>query len=777
MPRKTLQTEIAEHLVDEVRAGRMSRRELIVRGSVAGLGVTSLGSLLAACGGGDSGGGGGGTAQAPAKRGGTLRLSIPVPAAALEPVTMFDGSSIALVQQLAEYLAWVEPDLQLRPVLAERWEPSEDAKTWTFAIRQGVKFNDGSPLTPADVKASFDRLVDPKSQSAALSNFKGILSAGQIAVQGGNVVFNLDSPFADFPYLVSSANYNALVLPKDYDGDFQKRPVGTGPFLMDQFVPKRSATMRRNPQYWQKGRPFLDGATFAFSEDVQAEVLALQANKADVMVISPLQGTRALAANSKFAFSNLPSSGHNALSMRVDKPPFDDVRVRQALALATDREQMQTVLYQGRGTIGNDTPFAPAFPISPKIAPPARDVAKAKELLAQAGHPNGFPITLSTERASEIPQQATLYKQQWKDIGVDVTLDIQSQAAYYGSGANQPWLEVTLGLVDWAGRAVPAQYLIPAYTSDGIWNSAHWKDPAFDKLVAGFNAEVLPGDVGRTILGPYATPAQVQALDRELGVDRSLVVRYGDWLGGFVTGDWGVSPVDQVAVRPLVLDRLWASAQLALVALALLVPLAIGFGVLAGLRAGSPTDRSITVFGLTFAAIPEFVSGVFLLIAFAVWLPLFPVSAEFAAGAGPLDRLWHLLLPAVPLALVSFGYVSRMARSGTLVAVRAPWARTAELKGLPRGQVLRRHLLPNALLPTVTVLGAQVGWLVGGRVVTETLFNYPGIGRLLLDSATGKDIPLLEATAVVIAAVVILANLLADVLAAVLDPRVRQGRA
>lgn len=288
-------------------------------------------------------------------------------------------------------------------------------------------------------------------------------------------------------------------------------------------------------------------------------------------------------------------------------------------------------------------------------------------------------------------------------------------------------------------------------------------------------AEVLPGDVGRTILGPYASPDQVAALDHRLGADRSLPVRYGDWLGGVVTGDWGTSAVQRIPVRPLVLDRLWASTQLAVIAFVLLVVLGVGLGVLAGLRPGGRRDHAIGLAGLTLTAIPEFVSGVFLLVAFAVALPLFPVSAQFDPGAGPLDRAWHLLLPAVPLALVSFGYVSRMARTGTATAVRAPFARTAELKGLPRRVVVLRHVLPNALLPTVAVLGVQAGWLVSGLVVIETLFNYGGIGRLLLDSATGKDIPLLEATAVTIAAVVIAANLLADLLAAALDPRVREG--
>jgi peptide/nickel transport system substrate-binding protein len=176
--------------------------------------------------------------------------------------------------------------------------------------------------------------------------------------------------------------------------------------------------------------------------------------------------------------------------MRTDRPPFDDVRVRQALALAVDREQLRKTLYAGHATVGDDTVFAPAFPVSPEREPRAHDPEKARELLAQAGHPRGFKATLSTERASEIPQQAALYQQAWKAIGVDVALDVQTQAAYYGSGKDQPWLEVPLGLVDWAGRAIPSQFLIPAYTSDGIWNSAHYHDADFDRLVAAFNGEL-----------------------------------------------------------------------------------------------------------------------------------------------------------------------------------------------------------------------------------------------------------------------------------------------
>lgn len=288
-------------------------------------------------------------------------------------------------------------------------------------------------------------------------------------------------------------------------------------------------------------------------------------------------------------------------------------------------------------------------------------------------------------------------------------------------------------------------------------------------------AQVLPGDIGRTILGPYAPAEQVIALNHKLGYDRPLVVRYGDWVGGFVTGDWGDSVLLGRPIASLAFDRLVNSLQLALVALAIIVPVSVGLGVLAGLKEGRFFDRLISVVGLSLTAIPEFVSGVILLVVFAVALEWLPVSAQFSPGAGPIERLRHLILPAIPLMFVLFGYIARMARAGTVDALQSPYVRTAVLKGLPWRHVIVRHVLRNSLLPTITVIGSQVGWLVGGLVVIETLFNYPGIGKLMLDSAVEHDVPVLQATALLVAVVYMLSNLAADLLYGLLNPRIRHA--
>jgi len=285
-------------------------------------------------------------------------------------------------------------------------------------------------------------------------------------------------------------------------------------------------------------------------------------------------------------------------------------------------------------------------------------------------------------------------------------------------------------------------------------------------------AQLLPGDLGRTILGPYATKAQVDALNHELGADQPLPVRYWNWASDFARGDWGTSPVQNVEVRPYVLGRFKNSLILAAFAFVLIVPLSITFGVVAALNYGKALDRCITITGLSVIALPEFVMGVFLIVVFAVQLGWFPDISQ-VPGTNPVDWFRQLLLPALPLMFVLFGYVSRMARAGTVDALQSDYARTAVLKGLPRRTVVRRHVLRNALLPTITVVAVQIGYLVGGLVVVESLFSYPGIGQLILTAATGHDLPTLEAAVLLIALVYTVANLLADVLYAVLNPRVR----
>jgi peptide/nickel transport system permease protein len=278
--------------------------------------------------------------------------------------------------------------------------------------------------------------------------------------------------------------------------------------------------------------------------------------------------------------------------------------------------------------------------------------------------------------------------------------------------------------------------------------------------------------VGRTILGPYASQQQVDQLNHQLGADEPLVKRYFTWAGNFVQGDWGTSPIQNVAVRPLVLERLKNSLILGGFALLLIVPFSVALGVFAALHYGRALDRVISIAGLSFVALPEFVVGVVVIVVFAVQLGWLPVSSQ-VPEPNPVDVVRQCLLPSIPLMFVLFGYISRMARAGTIEALRSNYTRTAVLKGLPRRYIIARHVLRNALLPTIAVVSVQVGYLVGGLVVVETLFNYPGIGQLILNAATGHDLPTLEASVLMIALIYTVANFTANVLSALLNPRVR----
>jgi peptide/nickel transport system permease protein len=287
--------------------------------------------------------------------------------------------------------------------------------------------------------------------------------------------------------------------------------------------------------------------------------------------------------------------------------------------------------------------------------------------------------------------------------------------------------------------------------------------------------QLLPGDVGRAILGPLADQRAVLVLDHQLGVDRPLLVQYGDWVGHFVIGDMGMSYIYRSPVAPFMATALENSLKLAAVAFVIVVPLSILGGVVAALNVGRWIDRVITLTGLSATVVPEFVSGIVLILILGVWLDVFPITATWPDGAGPLTQLYYLLLPSIPLVLVLFGYIARMARAGTVGALESDYTRTAVLKGLPRRTVIWRHVLRNALLPTITVVATQAGYLIGGLVVVETLFHYQGIGGLIYAAAKARDFPMLEAGVLTVGVIYVVATLFADLLSVRLDPRLRYG--
>jgi peptide/nickel transport system permease protein len=284
--------------------------------------------------------------------------------------------------------------------------------------------------------------------------------------------------------------------------------------------------------------------------------------------------------------------------------------------------------------------------------------------------------------------------------------------------------------------------------------------------------QLLPGDVATEILGTSATPQDLAALRVKLGLTRPAPVRYGEWIGGVVRGDWGVSLLYQMPVRPLVLEGLGRSAVLAGLALVTAVPLSIALGVIGALRRDTWLDHAISAVTLVALSLPEFVWGTVLILLLAYRVRVFPPSS-FVDPRAPLGTVAaSLVLPVLTLLLALLAQMTRMTRASMIDALRQPFTEAARLRGLrPRRVVV--HALRNALLPTVGIVALNVGFLLGGIVVVETVFAYPGLGRLLVDSVNHRDVPMLQMATLVVASAYGLANLGADVVYAYLDPRIR----
>jgi peptide/nickel transport system substrate-binding protein len=508
-PLRRGQGDIANHIIDEYVAGRLSRRDFIRRGTVVGISVPLLGSILAACGGSSSstppsgssptsstGSGSGG-----GKPGGVIKVGIVTPTAAINPLTVADQGGLDMLAQTGEYLTLSTQGLTLQPVLATSWSANSAGDVWTFKLRQGVKFHGGASMTADDVVYTYQLHTDPAKGSAALSAFAGVLKpAGVVKVDDHTVEFHLEAPNGNFPYLTSSDNYNMIILPNHSDPtQWQSTFIGTGPFILGSYTPKVSATFLRNPSYW--GTAALPSSTqFTFYDTQTPSVAALQGGSIDVLGQFAVSGGEALLSGS-YNVIKLKSSAHRELSMRCDQAPFTDPRVRQAIALTLDRNAIAKALFNGYADIGNDSPFAPVFPSTDtSVAQRAVNIAQAKSLLAAAGHGSGFSTQLITENFLEIPQFAQIIQQSAKQIGVTINLKVETSSAYYGKATfgNSDWLDAPMSLVDYGHRSVPNVFLtaplqtINAKTGTGAWNAAHFANSQYDQLAAQYIAEVDP---------------------------------------------------------------------------------------------------------------------------------------------------------------------------------------------------------------------------------------------------------------------------------------------
>jgi len=484
-------SQLQRHILHQYRSGQISRRQFLHHAARIGL----LAALPAQA------------APALGKPGATIRVASQIPAGAIDPVTVSEIGGLALLCQTGEFLLFDGPDLILRPSLALTWTPNADCSVWTFTLRPNVAFHDGRPFNAACVVATMDRLCDPKQGSNALSVMRGVLSPGGTKrIDDLTVRFELDAPNGNFPFYVSSDNYNAIILPADYAGDFEANFNGTGPFRLERYTAKVGVNFIRNDSYW--GPKALPARTeFSFFTDQQPQILALEDDQVDVIVQISVQGAQGLLRDPDVRIIDIPASTHRQLHLRCDEGPLADKRVRQAIALTLDRPGLIHGLFQGRAKLGNDSPFAPIFPSTDHAIPQrAKNLAKARDLMQQAGRAQGFAITLTTERVQEIPDYAVLIQNACAEIGIHVDLRIEDPAAYYGSAqfGRSDWLDSPMGITDYGHRGVPNVNLAAPLLSNGAWNAAHFRNPDYDKLVADYVAATdLPTQ--RSIAGKIQT--------------------------------------------------------------------------------------------------------------------------------------------------------------------------------------------------------------------------------------------------------------------------------
>jgi peptide/nickel transport system substrate-binding protein len=508
------QGPIGNHVIDEYVAGRLSRRAFVRRGTIVGLSIPTIGALIAACGGDDdeadsdstvAGGtdatsagtdttAAGGTPAA----GGTLTIGSGTPSAAsatLDPVLVNDQNGLVILSQVGQFLTISNPDLSLTGSLATEWAPNADGSEWTFTLNPAATFSDGAPVTAADVVATIERLVNPDNNSNALSAFgTGKLSpGGTTAVDDATVLFTLDGPMGNFPYIVSSDNYNSIILPASVTDTsaFATANIPTsGAFMIETYDPVQGVSLVPNPSYWGTP-PNLARVEFQFFSDLAAQVTAFQAGDLDVISQFSVSGGESLLDDPEVTVIEHPSTAHRQVHMRTSKGVFADKRVRQALALAMDREAIIAGLFQGRAAVANDSPFFSLFPSSGDGPVRAFDLDQAKALMAEAA-PDGIDVTLYSFATQEIPDLAVLVQNAGREIGINVTIEMRDD--YY----DNYWVSwdpsvpgSDLGITDYGHRGVPDVFLnAPMRSPDkgGIWNGAEFVNADFDALVDTYSA-------------------------------------------------------------------------------------------------------------------------------------------------------------------------------------------------------------------------------------------------------------------------------------------------
>ena len=499
-------TPLELDVVEAYANGRITRRQFIQRATVIGLSLPAISAVIAACGpaapsAAPATGSAGPVTSAPPSapasvaQGGTVRCAIQRPVS-VDPVAMQDLGGYGIVAQSMEFLCTqntADPG-SLAPGLATEWTANDDGTVWTFKLRPDVKWHDGAAFTSADVVASMERLV-----AAGNSGLKGVLDpGGAVATDDLTVTFTLVSANGNFPYLVSIYNAQTVITPADYVAGttLDQRPTGTGAWKLVNYNQQTGATFERNADWWGGTTP-LDGTEFLFFDTTGPMITAYQGDQVDAIVQFDVLSGAALFEDPNFSLIATPAALHRQIWMRTDTGAFQDKRVRQALALTWNRQQLIDQLFKGRAELGNDHVIWPGYPYyDASVAQREPNIDQAKQLLADAGVTN-LTAVLHAGQLQEIPDLATLLKSQAEPAGITLNVEVESLDTFYGAQwcpaepANPPCSGAAeLGIVDYGHRATPDVYLNAALKTNGIWNSSQYSSDPFDAAFTEFQAAV-----------------------------------------------------------------------------------------------------------------------------------------------------------------------------------------------------------------------------------------------------------------------------------------------
>lgn len=465
-------------LLQEAKSGRLTRRQVLGRAAAVGMSASMLGTLAAAVEGAPAAYAAQGGSPKP---GGTLKVGLQADPTALD----FQKQSLTAighaVENIYNTLVRVKPDLTVEPELAESWQISPDGKTYTFKLRQGVTFHDGTPATSADVKYSFERLVDPKTASPGASDLASMAKIE--APDPATVVMTLKQP--DASLLATLTGQTCFILSKAFmekhNGNTSQAAMGTGPFVFKEYVPNTKITLEKNKNYWDKGKPYVDGIEMIpISEDTQ-RMTAVTTGTVDFIEYAPLQLIEQLKADPSLMLTGHDNTNIRYLGVNLTRKPFDNLKVRQAIAAVLDRDAIIGAAVFGQGT-STEVLFPKSYwaALDKPVSKP--DVAKAKQLLKEAGYPDGFSTSiLSWSAYSFLSNAAVVIQQQLKQIGIKADLDLQENATYI---ANYFGKKFDLTMTGTSQYVDPNQVFFSNFVTGQNSNAVSYSNPAFDKLVA-----------------------------------------------------------------------------------------------------------------------------------------------------------------------------------------------------------------------------------------------------------------------------------------------------